>query len=318
MKNLIEINDHNAVTLYQGEGINNIIADIEEAIANHVPDVHTTAGRKEVASLAYKIAQTKTKLDTLGKGLTDDWRKQTNAVNAKRKATRDRLDDLRDEARKPLTEWEADQERIAEEKRITAEVERDHTQALKDNRLFELEQQEIERKRTAAKQEAKRQQEIRENAIRKEVEARAKKQAEEEAQAKIKAAQDKERKAKAAAQQANIEKKEAKERAERQKKEAAERATREKAEAEKQKQQAIENARIETEQRIAEETRKKEAQEAKIKAEADKKAKLKSHVNTIKKEAFVELSKHIGKEHAATALRLINENAIPHVRINYL
>lgn len=73
---------------------------------SHVPDLSTDKGRKEIASLAYKVSRTKTAIDDAGKKLNEDARAKINQVDASRKQIRERLDALRDEARKPLTEWE--------------------------------------------------------------------------------------------------------------------------------------------------------------------------------------------------------------------
>lgn len=75
-------------------------------------DLTTEKGRKAIASMAYKVARTKTALDDFGKKLNEDARKQIAVVDEARRRVRERLDALRDEVRRPLTEWEE-----AEEKR---------------------------------------------------------------------------------------------------------------------------------------------------------------------------------------------------------
>lgn len=105
--------------LYQNGEIDEILARIEKEALAIVPDLSTAKGRKEVASLAHKVARSKTALDNAGKGLTEEARRQLDAVNAERKKVRDRLDDLKAKVRKPLDEWEA-----AEEARKAAHRER--------------------------------------------------------------------------------------------------------------------------------------------------------------------------------------------------
>lgn len=87
-------------------------------------DISTPNGRQEIASLARtKIARSKTALLSAGKKLTEDWRKQTAAVNADCKLIETRLDALRDEVRKPLTDWEnAEKARIAEHEAALAAI----------------------------------------------------------------------------------------------------------------------------------------------------------------------------------------------------
>lgn len=83
-------------------------------------DVATDKGRKAIASMAYKVARTKTAIDEAGKKLNEEARARINAVDESRREIRKQLDDLKDEVRRPLTEWEE-----AEEKRValaTAEL----------------------------------------------------------------------------------------------------------------------------------------------------------------------------------------------------
>lgn len=91
------------------DGLDPIIARIEAEVRGHVPDVTTKKGRDAIASLAYKIARSKTALDDAGKALNEEARAQINAVDAERRRVRDRLDKLKDEARAPLTKWEDDE-----------------------------------------------------------------------------------------------------------------------------------------------------------------------------------------------------------------
>ncbi|WP_417834714.1 hypothetical protein [Thalassospira xiamenensis] len=78
-------------------------------------DVKTTKGRAEIKSVAYKVAQSKTLLDGLGKDLVADWKNRAAAVDVERRRLREFLDKLKDEVREPLTAWEQ-----AEEARVKA------------------------------------------------------------------------------------------------------------------------------------------------------------------------------------------------------
>lgn len=104
----------NAVAvLSDREQFNAFYARIRAEVDAHTPDLTTESGRKAIASLAYKVARTKTAIDDAGKLLTEEWRGKINVVDASRREIRDRLDTLKAEVRAPLTEWEA-----REEKRI--------------------------------------------------------------------------------------------------------------------------------------------------------------------------------------------------------
>lgn len=77
-------------------------------------DVTTDKGRKAIASMAYRVARTKTAIDEAGKKLNEEARLRINAVDESRREIRAQLDTLKDEVRRPLTEWEqAEETRVA-------------------------------------------------------------------------------------------------------------------------------------------------------------------------------------------------------------
>lgn len=95
-------------------GIQTIVDQIKTQVSNIVPDVSTAKGRKEIASLAYKVAQSKTAIDAEGKKLKEQYTVVTNKIDADRKFARDELDAERDRIRQPLTDWEnAEKDRVA-------------------------------------------------------------------------------------------------------------------------------------------------------------------------------------------------------------
>ncbi len=109
-----------AVEIYANNGMDPLLGKIKEHVLSFVPDVTTKKGRGEIASMAYKVAQTKTLLDNLGKDLTADWKAKAKVVDEERKRMREELDALKDQVRTPLTEFEnREKERVADlEKRI--------------------------------------------------------------------------------------------------------------------------------------------------------------------------------------------------------
>ena len=117
---LVVIEPTTAVALFtEGQGVAELLADIRQKASSLVPDVTTAKGRKEIASVAYAVAKTKTYLDGLGKELTDQYKEIPHRIDANRKVLRDTLDALKDEVRAPLTQYEA-----AEEARVAALKER--------------------------------------------------------------------------------------------------------------------------------------------------------------------------------------------------
>jgi hypothetical protein len=132
------------------ESLSSILMDIRGEVCKEVPDLSTAASRKRIASLAYKVSKSKTALDELGKQLVAEWKAKSAAVDKERKRVRDELDALRDEVRKPLTDWESEQERI-EAERIAIEAERIAEIKAREDALslresaFKAEQDRIER-----------------------------------------------------------------------------------------------------------------------------------------------------------------------------
>ncbi|PRD42078.1 hypothetical protein C5748_18150 [Phyllobacterium phragmitis] len=95
-----------AQTFTDEQEFEKLYSSVKEAVGKHVPDVSSETGRKAIASLAHKVARTKTALIGQGKKLTEDWRVKTKQVNAACNTIEDRLDELKASVRKPLTEWE--------------------------------------------------------------------------------------------------------------------------------------------------------------------------------------------------------------------
>lgn len=114
-----EILAENPIAVFtDGELLEALFDEIRAEIEAHTPNVETDSGRKAIASLAYGIAKRKTALDAAGKELNEEHRTSINRVDAIRRKVREGLDALKDEARKPLTEWEVIQQE--QEKRLKA------------------------------------------------------------------------------------------------------------------------------------------------------------------------------------------------------
>lgn len=118
---------------------------IRREVKAFVPDTSTKGGRDAIASLAYRVAQTKTAIDNAGKKLNEDANKQIKLVNTSRSTIWERLETLQKEARKPLDEWEvAEKTRVAECKatierlKAAGAVSIDDTSEAVETRLTEL------------------------------------------------------------------------------------------------------------------------------------------------------------------------------------
>jgi septal ring factor EnvC (AmiA/AmiB activator) len=95
------------------KAVDPVLAAIRKEIDAFSGDVKTAKGRKEIASMAHKISQSKSYLESVGKDLAAAQKEIPKKIDAARKTIRDTLDAWRDEVRAPLTKWEeAEQQRI--------------------------------------------------------------------------------------------------------------------------------------------------------------------------------------------------------------
>ena len=196
---VIEIKPEQAPTLYRAGGLDAYLEQIRQAV-NEVPDLTTKKGRDRVASLAAQVSRSKTAIEKPGREYLKRLKEAVRPAEAEIKRFVDACDELRDATRRPLTEWEAEQERIkAEEamnalhvealamnedfdRQMAARIESDHEMALLMNDAFDREQAdkaaEAERQRIAHEEEIKR---LAAAAAAREVEQRAQREREEAA-----------------------------------------------------------------------------------------------------------------------------------------
>lgn len=271
---LVVIEKQNAMAVFTTkEQLDPIIEAIEKEARSLVPDVSTRKGRDAIASMAHKVARSKTYIDNAGKDLVAELKALPKQIDESRRIVRERLDALKDEVRRPLTEWEAEQERIRVEEAWNAmheealvmnenidlqraiQFEADHEMALLMNKDFDREREEQRRQAEQAQHEH-------EERIKQEAAEQARRDAEAKHKAEIEAAARREAEEKARAELAERQRIEAEQRAAREKQEAEARAEREKAaavEAERLKARQAEEKRLAEQKRIADEQAKREA-----------------------------------------------------------
>lgn len=317
---LVVIEKKNAMAVFtNNDQLDPLIEAIEKEARSLVPDVTTKKGRDAIASMAHKVARSKTYIDNAGKALVAELKALPKQIDESRRVVRERLDALKDEVRRPLTEWEAEQERIkAEEamnalhvealamneefdRQMAARIESDHEMAMLMNDAFDREQAdkaaEAERQRIAHEEEIKR---MAAAAAAREVEQRAQREREEAAH--------REAVLKAQAEQAERDRIAAEKKAEADKQAAIE-AERRKA------QEEADRIRREAEQReqarLAEEKRKADEQ---ARREADVKHR-KAVGTEIVKALLANTS--LTRDQAIEVLTAVKDGRIPHTGISY-
>ncbi|HFI6241620.1 TPA: hypothetical protein ACGRTN_000271 [Escherichia coli] len=274
---IIEIVPDMAPSIYVENGLEKFLEQIRESV-KEVPDLSTAKGRARIASLAAQVSRSKTAVEKPGRDYLRHLKEAVKPAEAELRRFVSACDEMRDEVRRPLTEWEAEQERIKAEEAMNvlhaealemnikfdqeraARFEADHEMALLMNDAFDREAkvkaEEAERQRIAHEEELKRQAEEK---ARREAEEKIEREraeaARREAELKLKAEQA-ERERIAAEQKAEAEKKEAADRAEREKQEAIaveQRKAREEADRIKREAEEKDVARLAEEKRIADE-----------------------------------------------------------------
>lgn len=307
--NLIPM-DTSPVSLFQKDRLEPFLAKVKRAVDDFVPDIKTAKGRKEVAAFAYKISQTKTIIEKAGKALVFKQKAEIKLTDNDRKRSRDFLDEQRDRARLPLTEWEEAEKKLIAEEAAKIEFEADHTEALEFHALW-LKEKELEALKVeiARAEEEKREKEEYDQklAVQKAREERLKKEAAEQAK---KDAEEAIRKAEETAKQA-----------ERDRIAAEERAVFEKEEAVRQEKL---RAKVEA-RRLENERLEKDAEE---KATKERKARHYAHRKKIEREVAEDLERtiyivnnetpeSIAADAAQLIIKKIASGKIRHIFINY-
>lgn len=307
------------------EFIDNLIKNIREKASSVVGDLNKAAGRKVYISMAATVRSTKVMIDDAGKDLVAEMKKRPALVDASRKKVRDELDKLAVEIRKPVTDWEVEQERIKAEQQMQAW----HVEALEMNENLDLQRaiqfeadhelallmnEKYDRDAAEASAEAERQRIAHEE----ELKRLAAEQAKRDAEAEIAAAAQREADAKAALEKAEQDAKDAAARAEQQRIEALQRA-------EEEKQQAIEaeqrRAKEEAD-RIKREAEQKEAarlaEEKRIADEAAKRAADVEHRRAINNKAVADLvAAGVPEDCAIACIKAIAKGEVSAIRITY-
>ncbi|ASV55599.1 TolA protein [Lelliottia jeotgali] len=315
---VIEIKAEQAPALYKSGGLDDYLEQIRQAV-NEVPDLSTKKGRDRVASLAASVSRSKTAIEKPGREYLKRLKEAVRPAEAEIKRFVDACDELRDATRRPLTEWEAEQERIKAEEAAKIKADDDRKKFESDHEIALLMNDKHDREVAEKKAEAERQRIAHEEELKRQAAEQAKREAEEKAAAELAAAKKREDVAIAARAQAELLAKQEREHAEYEAAAAAARAEREKQEAiEAEKRKAQEEA-----DRIKREAEQKEAARlAEEKRIADEKAKREAdvkHRKAVGTEIVNALTANtsISREQAIEVLKALMDGLVPRTQINY-
>ncbi|HFL1372421.1 TPA: hypothetical protein ACG1NR_000715 [Yersinia enterocolitica] len=307
---VIDIKPESYPTLYVTNGLDKYLSQIRQAV-NEVPDVTTAKGRARIASLAASASRSKTAIEKPGREYLRHLKEQPKIIEAELRRFVIECDEIRDETRRPLTEWEAEQDRLKQEaeakkktEQLAAEIEVAHEMALLMNDAFN-------RDAKAKADEVERLRKAHEEFITQQAAEKAKREVEEKAKRDIEAAEQREREAKLAQERAE-------QKAEQDKKDAA-------AKAEREKQDAIAAEKLKAQEeaeRVQREAKQKEdarlAEEKRVADEAAKRAADVEHRRTINRQAVADLiANGLPEDCAQKCVAAIAKNLISSVRITY-
>ncbi|MGT3185439.1 hypothetical protein ACVSXV_22360 [Yersinia enterocolitica] len=315
---VIDIKPESYPTLYVTNGLNKYLDQIRQAV-NEVPDVTTAKGRARIASLAASASRSKTAIEKPGREYLRHLKEQPKIIEAELRRFVIECDEIRDETRRPLTEWEAEQERIKQEaeakkkaEQLAAEIEVAHEMALLMNVAFD-------RAQADKKAEDERLQKERDDRIAAEAAAKVKRDADLAAQQEREASARREAELKLQAEQAERDRIALVLKAEQDKKDAI-------AKAEREKQDAIAAEKLKAQQeaeRVQREAKQKEdarlAEEKRVADEAAARAANEAHRKTVGTAVVNGLIEHAGltREQAIATLCAIKDSKIPHTNIHY-
>lgn len=336
--------------LYVSGGLDHFYQQIRQQVLSEVPDLTTPKGIARIKSLASQVASSKVAIEKPGRDYLRQLKEMPKAIEAELRDWKEKMDALRDEVRRPVTELEEqDKARIAaldarlnQIQTIKTAVELtpqtsaalnnyiDHVNAIVIDESWQEYQQRATLLKTVTLMELdkalgratvfeKQQAEI--ARLKAEQEERDRLQREEQiaAQAKHEAEQLALRE-KIESEQREQAAKEAQAKAEQDAKDAQQQLEQARIDAEARQQLAVEQAAEQERQRIAAELAQQKQEQARIKAEADAKAADIEHQRTYNREALADIMAtcpELTESQATALLTGIIRRKIRHISINY-
>ena len=124
-----DINESNAPTIFVAGGLSRYVDAVKAEVCSEVPDPTTRKGRERIASLSGKVSTRKAQVEKPGRDYLRHIKALPKVVEDELREFVTTMNALRDEVRKPLTDWEK-----AEDARVDAH--NDGIQRIKDLAVF--------------------------------------------------------------------------------------------------------------------------------------------------------------------------------------
>ncbi|CFV22137.1 hypothetical protein [Yersinia pseudotuberculosis] len=306
------------VALLDDKFIDELIDNVRKTAGSVVGDLKTTKGRGVYITMADQVRKSKTAFEVRAKELVAELKARPALIDANRKKFRDEMDKIAVDIRKPVTEYEAEQERLKQEaeakkkaEELAVEIEAGHEMALLMNDAFD-------RTQADKKAEDERLQKEHDERIAAEAAAKVKRDADLAAQQEREASARREAELKLQAEQAERDRVALAVKAEQDKKDAIAKAEREKQEAIAAEQRKAQEAA----DRIKREAQQKEdarlAEEKRIADEAAARAANVEHKRAINQQAVADLvATGIPEECAVQCVKAIAKGQVSAIAITY-
>lgn len=118
-----DISQDNAPSIYVKGGLTPFLEQVKAEVSTEVPDLTSRKGRERIASLAAKVSKSKAAVEKPGREYLKRLKEMPKVVESELREFVRAMDTLRDETRKPLTEWEeAEAARVAGHQRRMDEL----------------------------------------------------------------------------------------------------------------------------------------------------------------------------------------------------
>jgi hypothetical protein len=136
MSQLIPIEKINALEVFTGGGMDNLLSAIESEVSEFEPDLSTAKSRGAIKSMAYKVTLSKGVIERARVELVKDWKQMAKDADGLGRHAREFLDELAIKVRLPLTEYEAETARMQAEADRKAMILEAHDDALAEDELW--------------------------------------------------------------------------------------------------------------------------------------------------------------------------------------